>query len=95
MGSVELHTVRGTDGLESRGKISFGITGNVRDYNFKITPTNSRHSISSARPMREKIKGRSGISKGSITRRRQRDGSLIGTFTKIDGNFSIRVTLKN
>ncbi len=95
LGSVNLHTRRGTDGLDSRGKISFGITGNIRDYNFKVTPSTNGHSISSARPMREKFKGRPAKTKGSITRRRQRDGSLIGTFTKIDGDFSIRVTLRN
>ena len=67
----------------------------IKNYNFKVTPSTNGHSISSARPMREKFKGRPAKTKGSITRRRQRDGSLIGTFTKIDGDFSIRVTLKN
>ena len=45
--------------------------------------------------MREIFKGRPAKTKGSITRKRQRDGSLVGTFTRIDGNFSIRVTLRN
>ena len=64
--------------------------------NFKVTPTDiSNKRISNARAMREIIKGRPAKAKGSITRRRQRDGSLIGTFTRIDGDFSIRVTVRD
>ena len=78
-----------------KGGITFGITGNLRDYNYKITPETTGHTIRNARPMREQVKGRPARAKGSITKRRQRDGSMIGTFTRIDGDFSIRVRLKN
>ena len=44
--------------------------------------------------MREQFRGRPARSKGSITKRRQRDGSMTGTFTRIDGDFSIRVSLR-
>ena len=78
-----------------KGKISFGITGNIRDYNYKITPSTSGHSISNARPVKEIIAGRPPRAQGSITKRRQLDGSLIGTFTQIRGDFSIRVRLRD
>ena len=92
LGSIELHT-RGTGGLNKKGDITFGLTGNIREYNYKITPSTTGHSIVNARPMLEIINGRPARSKGSITKRRQRNGSMVGTFTKIDGNFSIRVRL--
>ena len=94
LGSVELHT-RGSGGLNRTGDISFGLIGNIRDYNYKITPSVSGDTIRNARPMQEVVNGRPARSKGSITKRRQFNGSMIGTFTKIDGNFSIRVTLRN
>ena len=94
LGSVELHT-RGSGGLNRQGSISFGITGNIRDYNYKITPSTSGHSISNARPVKEIIAGRPPRAQGSITKRRQLDGSLIGTFTQIRGDFSIRVRLRD
>ena len=94
LGSVELHT-RGDGGLDRQGSISFGITGNIRDYNYKVTPSTSGHSITNARPVREMIAGRPARAQGSITKRRQRDGSLVGTFTQIRGDFSIRVRLRD
>ena len=94
LGSVELHT-RGSGGLNRNGSITFGITGNIRDYNYKITPSTAGQSISNVRPVREIIKGRPAKANASITKRRQRDNSLIGTFTEIRGNFSIRVRLRN
>ena len=71
------------------------MSGNIKDYNYKVTPSDSNNRITSARPQRTVVKGRPAKTKGSITRRRQRDGSLIGTFTKIDGDFSIRVRLSD
>ncbi len=94
LGSVQLHT-RGSDGLSKRDKISIGISGNIREYNFKITPTDATiNTVGNARAMREQFRGRPARSKGSITKRRQRDGSMTGTFTRIDGDFSIRVSLR-
>ena len=61
LGSVELHT-RGSGGLNRVGSISFGITGNIRDYNYKITPSTTGHSISNARPIKEIIAGNPFIS---------------------------------
>ena len=94
LGSVELHT-RGSGGLNKEGSITFGISGNIRDYNYKITPSTAGQSISNVRPVREIIKGRPAKANASITKRRQRDNSLIGTFTEIRGDFSIRVRLRN
>lgn len=93
LGLVELHT-RSDGGLNNKGSITFGLVGNIRNYNFKITPSSSDQSITNVRPMRESVRGRPVKSNGSITKRRQKDGSMIGTFSKIDGNFSIRVNLK-
>lgn len=93
LGSVTLNT-RGVGNPKS-GTITIGLTGNIRDYNYKVTPSDSGDRITSARPQRLIIKGRPAKTKGSITQKRQRNGSLIGTFTKIDGDFSIRIRLSD
>ena len=93
LGSVTLNT-RGVGNPRS-GTITIGLSGNIRDYNYKVTPSDSGKRITNARPRRTIVNGRPARTKGSITRRRQLDGSLIGTFTRIDGDFSIRIRLSD
>ena len=39
LASKELHSIEGTDGLSRLGDIKFGLSGDIKDYRMRITPT--------------------------------------------------------
>ena len=89
--SKNLHT-RGTT-FPARDKIKFNLVGDVKDYNFTITPSTSLRRVDGVRVQRIKEGGQF-VQKASISLSRNPDGSVRGRFTKIMGDFSLQVQMR-
>ena len=86
-----LHT-RGTT-FPNKDKIKFNLVGDVKDYNFTITPTTNFRRVDGVRVRRVKEGGQF-VQKASISLSRNPNGSVKGRFTKIMGDFTLSVQMR-
>ena len=86
-----LHTRGAT--FPARDKIKFNLIGDIKDYNFKITPTTNFRKVDGVRVQKMKEGGQF-VQKASISVSRNPNGSVKGRFTKIMGDFSLSVQMR-